>query len=131
MSHVPSELLYTSTHEWLRIEENNEAVVGITYHAQQLLGDMVFVELPELGTVLVEGDDAAVAESVKAASDVFTPASGEVICINDELEGAPEQINRDPYGAGWLFRLKLTDLDELDELMDAEDYQQLIESERD
>jgi len=131
MSHVPSELHYTSTHEWLRLEDDNEAVVGITHHAQRLLGDMVFVELPELGTTLMEGDDAAVAESVKAASDVFTPVSGTVIGINDELEGAPEQINRDSYGSGWLFRIKLSDLDELDELMTAEEYQQLIDSESD
>lgn len=131
MNHVPSELHYTSTHEWLRLEDDNEAVVGITHHAQRLLGDMVFVELPELGTTLMEGDDAAVAESVKAASDVFTPVSGTVIGINDELEGAPEQISRDSYGAGWLFRIKLSDPDELDDLMTAEEYQQLIDSESD
>ena len=131
MSHEPSELHYTSTHEWLRLEDDNKAVVGISHHAQRLLGDMVFVELPELATTLMEGDDAAVAESVKAASDVFTPVAGTVIGINDELEGAPEQINRDSYGAGWLFSIKLSDPDELDELMTAEEYQQLIDSESD
>ena len=130
MNHIPSELHYTSTHEWVRLEQNNEAVVGITHHAQMMLGDMVFAELPELGLVLLEGDDVAVVESVKAASDVFTPVSGTLIAVNDELEGAPELINQDPYGAGWLFRVQLDDPDELDGLMDAEAYAQMLESER-
>ncbi len=130
MNHIPSELHYTSTHEWVRLEQNNEAVVGITHHAQMMLGDMVFAELPELGLVLLEGDDVAVVESVKAASDVFTPVSGTLIAVNDELEGAPELINQDPYGAGWLFRVQLDDPDELDGLMDAESYAQMLESER-
>ena len=112
------------------MEQNNEAVVGITHHAQMMLGDMVFAELPELGLVLLEGDDVAVVESVKAASDVFTPVSGTLIAVNDELEGAPELINQDPYGAGWLFRVQLEDPEELDGLMDAESYAQLLESER-
>jgi glycine cleavage system H protein len=131
MSHIPSELRYTSTHEWVRLEENDEAVVGITHHAQAMLGDMVFVELPELGLALLEGDDVAVAESVKAATDVYTPVSGIVIGINDELEASPEQINQDPYGAGWLFRVKLEDAEELDGLMDAESYQEMLEHEQD
>ncbi|GAB3237041.1 glycine cleavage system protein GcvH [Pseudaeromonas pectinilytica] len=131
MSHIPSELRYTSTHEWVRLEENNEAVVGITYHAQAMLGDMVFVELPELGSALLEGDDVAVAESVKAATDVYTPVSGIVIGVNDELEASPEQINQDPYGAGWLFRVRLEEAEELDGLMDAESYQQMLENELD
>ena len=130
MNHIPSELHYTSTHEWVRLEQNNEAVVGITHHAQMMLGDMVFAELPELGLVLLEGADVAVVESVKAASDVFTPVSGTLIAVNDELEGAPELINQDPYGAGWLFRVQLDDPDELDGLMDAESYAQMLESER-
>ena len=130
MNHIPSELHYTSTHEWVRLEQNNEAVVGITHHAQMMLGDMVFAELPELGLVLLEGDDVAVVESVKAASDVFTPVSGTLIAVNDELEGAPELINQDPYGAGWLFRVQLDDPEELDGLMDAESYAQMLESER-
>ncbi len=130
MNHIPSELHYTSTHEWVRLEQNNEAVVGITHHAQMMLGDMVFAELPELGTVLLEGDDVAVVESVKAASDVFTPVSGTLIAVNDELEGSPELINQDPYGAGWLFRVQLEDPEELDGLMDAESYALLLESER-
>lgn len=131
MSHIPSELRYTSTHEWVRLEENNEAVVGITYHAQAMLGDMVFVELPELGSALLEGDDVAVAESVKAATDVYTPVSGIVVGINDELEASPELINQDPYGAGWLFRVRLEEAEELEGLMDAESYQQMLENELD
>ena len=131
MSHILSELRYTSTHEWMRLEENNEAVVGITYHAQAMLGDMVFVELPELGSALLEGDDVAVAESVKAATDVYTPVSGIVIGVNDELEASPEQINQDPYGAGWLFRVRLEEAEDLDGLMDAESYQQMLENELD
>lgn len=131
MSHIPSELRYTSTHEWVRLEENNEAVVGMTYHAQAMLGDMVFVELPELGSALLEGDDVAVAESVKAATDVYTPVSGIVIGVNDDLEASPEQINQDPYGAGWLFRVRLEEAEELDGLMDAESYQQMLENELD
>ena len=131
MSHIPSELRYTSTHEWVRLEEDNEAVVGMTYHAQAMLGDMVFVELPELGSALLEGDDVAVAESVKAATDVYTPVSGTVIGVNDELEASPEQINQDPYGAGWLFRVRLEEAEELDGLMDAESYQQMLENELD
>ena len=131
MSHIPSELRYTSTHEWVRLEENNEAVVGITYHAQAMLGDMVFVELPELGSALLEGDDVVVAESVKAVTDGYTPVRGIVIGVNDELEASPEQINQDPYGAGWLFRVRLEEAEELDGLMDAESYQQMLENELD
>ena len=130
MSNVPAELKYSKEHEWLRKEADGTYTVGITEHAQELLGDMVFAELPELGLVLLEGDDVAVVESVKAASDVFTPVSGTLIAVNDELEGAPELINQDPYGAGWLFRVQLDDPDELDGLMDAESYAQMLESER-
>ncbi len=126
MSHIPSELRFTTSHEWVRLEGGDEAVIGITAHAQKLLGDMVFVELPELGRVLDAGDDCAVAESVKAAVDIFTPISGSVVSVNDELEGAPEMVNNDPYGAGWLFRIKLADLDELDALLDADGYRQVI-----
>ncbi len=129
MNHIPSELRFTTSHEWVRLEGEGEAVIGITAHAQRLLGDMVFVELPELGSALGAGEDCAVAESVKTAADIFAPVSGEVVAVNDELEAAPEMINHDPYGAGWLFRIRLADLDELDALLDAEGYQQLIASE--
>ncbi len=129
--HIPSDLYYTPSHEWLRLEGEREAVIGITEHAQQLLGDMVFVELPEVGSVLVAGDASAVAESVKAASDVYTPVGGEVIAINDDLEGHPEMVNRDPYSSGWLFRLRLSDSDEVSSLLDAEGYRSLLEAESD
>ncbi len=129
MHHIPSELHYTSTHEWVRLEDNNEVVIGITHHAQRLLRDMVFVELPEVGRVLIEGDDAAVVESVKAATDVFSPVSGEILAVNEELEATPEQINDDPYGAGWLFRLRMTEPDQLDGLMAADEYIELVRNE--
>ncbi len=129
MHHIPSELHYTSTHEWVRLEDNNEVVIGITHHAQRLLRDMVFVELPEVGRVLIEGDDAAVVESVKAATDVFSPVSGEILAVNEELEATPEQINDDPYGAGWLFRLRMTEPDQLDGLMAADEYMELVRNE--
>lgn len=127
MSHIPSELKYAPSHEWIRVEENGEAVVGITAHAQDLLGDMVFVELPEVGKQVSVGDDCAVAESVKAASDIYSPVSGEIVAVNDELEGSPELVNSDPYGAGWLFRIRLDDAEELANLLDADGYQGAID----
>lgn len=129
MSNIPAELKYTTSHEWVRKEEDGTYTVGITEHAQELLGDMVFVELPDVGDVVASGDEAAVAESVKAASDVFAPLSGEVVAINDDLEDAPELVNSDVYGDGWLFRIKPSDLAELDELMDADAYLASIEDE--
>ena len=109
MSNIPSELRYATTHEWVRPEGDGTFTVGITEHAQELLGDMVFVELPEVGSQVSAGDDVAVAESVKAASDVYAPISGEIIAVNDELEDAPEQVNADPFGDGWLFKIKADD----------------------
>ncbi|HHQ4750392.1 TPA: glycine cleavage system protein GcvH [Aeromonas veronii] len=129
MSHIPSELKYATSHEWIRVEGNGEAVVGITEHAQELLGDMVFVELPEVGKRVSAGDDCAVAESVKAASDIYSPVSGEIIAVNEELEGSPELVNSDPYGAGWLYRIKLDDAGELANLLDAEGYQNVVDEE--
>ncbi|MEX0444880.1 glycine cleavage system protein GcvH [Xenorhabdus sp. SGI246] len=129
MSHVPTELKYTESHEWIRSEGNGEYTVGITEHAQQLLGDMVFVDLPEIGAVINSGDDCAVVESVKAASDIYAPLSGEVISINPALEGSPELVNSEPYNEGWLFRIKVTDESELTNLLDAESYRSLLEEE--
>ncbi|ATZ93172.1 MULTISPECIES: glycine cleavage system protein GcvH [Dickeya] len=129
MSNVPAELKYTSSHEWVMAEGNGVYSVGITEHAQELLGDMVFVDLPEVGSTVNAGDDCAVAESVKAASDIYAPISGEVVEINDELEGAPELVNSAPYAEGWLFRIKASDEDELNELLDAAGYQALLEEE--
>ena len=128
MSNIPSELKYLSTHEWICVEDG-VGIVGITDHAQESMGDLVFVEMPEVGTVLTAGEEAGVVESVKAASDIFAPVSGEVLEVNNSLEEAPEAVNQDAYGIGWMFKIKLADEGELSELLTAEDYQaQLDES---
>ncbi|CAI1847587.1 Glycine cleavage system H protein [Serratia quinivorans] len=127
MSNVPTELKYASSHEWVRDAGNGEYVVGITEHAQELLGDMVFVDLPEAGREVAAGEDCAVAESVKAASDIYAPISGEIIAANDALESSPELVNSDPYGEGWLFRIKASDTAELGNLLDAGAYQASID----
>jgi glycine cleavage system H protein len=122
MSDVPLELKYTKSHEWLRVEDDGLITVGISDHAQELLGDLVFVELPEEGTEFVAGDECCVVESVKAASDVYMPISGEIVEVNEALVDEPEIINSSPYDSGWLFRVQPS-ADEIDELMDAEAYQ--------
>lgn len=127
MSDIPAELRYTNSHEWVRPEGDGTYTIGITQHAQELLGDMVFVELPDVGSAVSAGDDVAVAESVKAASDVYTPITGEVVAVNEDLEDSPEMVNSDPYGDGWLFRIKAEDTSEFDDLMDAEGYEQSID----
>lgn len=129
MSNIPSELKYVASHEWIRIEGDGTVVIGITEHAQDLLGDVVFVELPEVGSEVAVGDDAGVVESVKAASDIYAPLSGEVVAVNEELEDSPEQVNSDPYGDGWFFKIKLSDESELAELLDGEAYAELCEAE--
>ncbi|WP_412513699.1 glycine cleavage system protein GcvH [Shewanella indica] len=129
MSNIPSELKYASSHEWIRKEEDGSYTVGITEHAQELLGDMVFVELPEVGDTISASEDCAVAESVKAASDIYAPLSGEVIAINEALEDSPELVNSDAFGDGWFFRIMPSDLSELDNLLDAEGYQAVIDEE--
>jgi len=126
MSEVPSELKYTSSHEWLRVEDDGLITVGISDHAQALLGDLVFVELPEAGTEFVAGDECCVVESVKAASDVYMPISGEIVEINENLVDEPEIINSSPYDSGWLFKVKPS-ANELDDLMDADAYLAEIE----
>ncbi|ROR34646.1 glycine cleavage system protein GcvH [Inmirania thermothiophila] len=128
MSDIPAQLRYTRSHEWVRIEDDGSVVVGITDHAQEQLGDLVFVELPEVGRRVAAGEDCAVVESVKAASDVYAPVAGEVAEVNGELEGSPELVNQDPYGRGWLFRLRDADLGSA-ELLDAEAYRAHVESE--
>ena len=120
MSNVPAELKYTKSHEWV-VVDGDTATVGITDHAQDLLGDMVFIELPDVGSNFSKGDDCAVVESVKAASDVYSPLGGEVIEVNDALADSPESVNSDPYQS-WLFKLKLSDVSELDDLLDASAY---------
>lgn len=122
MSNVPAELKYASSHEWVRSEGNGVYTVGITEHAQELLGDMVFVDLPEVGREVAAGEDCAVAESVKAASDIYSPISGEIIAVNGELEGSPELVNSEPYGTGFLFQIKASDEAELANLLDAAAY---------
>ena len=122
MSQIPAELKYVASHEWIRDEGNGVVTVGITDHAQELLGDVVYVELPEVGSNLAEGDGAGVVESVKAASDVYSPLAGEVLEINQALVDAPETANSDPYGAAWFFKLKLTNPADLDSLLDAQAY---------
>ena len=129
MSNVPNELKYSKEHEWLRKEADGTYTVGITEHAQELLGDMVFVDLPEVGATVSTGDDCAVAESVKAASDIYAPISGEIIAVNDALSEAPELINSEPYAAGWIFKIKASDESELDGLLDATAYEALLEDE--
>lgn len=122
MSEIPSELRYTKSHEWIRTMDDGYLEVGITQHAQEMLGDMVFVELPEVGSTLGSGEDCAVVESVKAASDIYAPVAGEIVEVNDLLRDAPETVNNDPYGDGWVFRMQPVDEGELDELLDAEGY---------
>ena len=130
MNDIPAELRYLPSHEWLRLEDDGETVtVGITHHAQDLLGDVVFVELPEVGATVSAGEEAGVVESVKAASDVFFPVGGVVIEVNEDLEDSPELVNSDPYDDGWFFKLKMSDPDELNSLLDAEAYAEVCEAE--
>ena len=129
MSNIPAELRYAATHEWVRPEGNGVYTVGITEHAQELLGDMVFLDLPDTGDDVAMGDDVAVAESVKAASDVYAPITGEVLEVNEDLEDSPELVNSDPYGDGWLFKVKAEDESEVESLLDADGYAESIEDE--
>ncbi len=125
---IPNNLKYTKSHEWVRLEDDGTATIGITQHAQELLGDMVFVETPAVGRQLKQGDECAVVESVKAAGDVYAPITGEVTAANQELTSAPEKINQDAYAA-WLFRLKPANTADLEKLLDSAGYQKLLESE--
>lgn len=129
MSNIPADLKYAPSHEWVRAESDGVYVVGITEHAQGLLGDMVFVDLPDVGDELAQGEDCAVAESVKAASDIYAPLSGEVVAVNEELEDAPETVNNDAFGDGWMFKIKASDAAELEELLSAEGYLDSIDDE--
>lgn len=122
MSEIRKELKYLSSHEWSRIEEDGTVTVGITDHAQEKLGDVIYVELPELGSSVKAGEEASVVESVKAASDIYSPISGKVIEINDELEESPETVNHSPYDDGWFYKVEPEDISELDEALDSETY---------
>jgi glycine cleavage system H protein len=128
MSQSPVELKYASSHEWVRVE-GDIAVIGITNHAQDALGDLVYVELPEVGDALHAGDEAGVVESVKAASDIYAPVSGEVIAINESLTDAPEIINTDPYTDGWMYKIRMSDSAELSDLLSADDYDAQVAAE--
>ncbi|MBI6947503.1 MULTISPECIES: glycine cleavage system protein GcvH [Pseudomonas] len=125
MSNIPAELRFAESHEWARLEADGTVTVGISDHAQQALGDVVFVELTEVGKVFAAGEAAGVVESVKAASDIYSPISGEVTAINEALADAPEELNNDPYNA-WIFKLKPSDKAELEKLLDAEGYKAAI-----
>ena len=127
MSDLPIELKYASSHEWARLDSDGTVVIGITNHAQEALGDVVYVELPEMGTEIDAGSEVAVVESVKAASDIYSPVSGEVIEINPVLEDEPETVNHSPYVDGWIFRVKVANTHELQDMMDADEYLLVIE----
>lgn len=129
MSNLPTELKYAKSHEWIRQEEGDVYVVGITDHAQDALGDIVFVEPSEEGAELEAGEGASVVESVKAASDIYTPVTGEIVAFNEELEESPELINDEPYDGGWIFKVKISDATELEGLLDADAYQAQIDEE--
>lgn len=122
MSKYPDNLKYAATHEWVRLDEDGTATVGISDHAQDALGDIVFVELPEIGATVHAKDEVAVVESVKAASDVYSPVSGEIIATNEMLVDAPETVNSVPYDDGWFYKIQVSDENEFDELMDADAY---------
>ena len=125
---IPADLKYTPSHEWVRVEADGTLTVGITHHAQDLLGDMVFIETPAAGRTLAKGEECAVVESVKAASDVYAPVAGEVIAANGDVEASPESVNKDAYAA-WMFKMKPANPGDVNELLDAAAYQKLVESE--
>ena len=129
MSELPSELKYASSHEWARLESDGTIVVGITDHAQEALGDVVYVELPDVGAAIDAGAEVAVVESVKAASDIYAPIAGTVLAINDALADTPEHINEDPYGAGWFYRLQPEAPAQLNALLSAEGYASAVAAE--
>ena len=129
MANTPDERKYASSHEWALLEDDGTVRVVITDHAQEALGDLVFVELPEVGQNVGKGDECSVVESVKAASDIYSPVSGEIIAVNESLEDSPELVNEAPYDDGWLFVIQPVDVSELDEMLDTEAYQQSIDDE--
>ena len=128
MAEVPSNLKFLESHEWARLEEDGTVTVGISDHAQELLGDIVFVELPDIGKEVTQSGDIAIVESVKAASDVYSPLSGEITEINEALVDNPEIINTSPYDGGWFFKIKPQDINEIDKLLDAKAYESSSES---
>ncbi len=131
MNSASDELRYTKSHEWVRRLDDGSLEVGITGHAQELMGDMVYVDLPEVGTEVSAGDECGAVESVKAASEVYAPVGGEIVAVNEALADSPETVNQDPEGAGWLFRIRPGDPSEFDALLDGAAYRALVESESD
>ena len=129
MSEIPGDLKFLKSHEWARIEDNGQVTVGISDHAQGLLGDLVYVELPSVGDDVVQGGAAAVVESVKAASDVYSPVSGKVVAVNAALADKPETINEDAYGEGWIFVVQPDDTEQLNELLTPDDYAAVLDEE--
>ena len=129
MSEIPGDLKFLKSHEWARVEDNGQVTVGISDHAQGLLGDLVYVELPAVGDSVTAGNAVAVVESVKAASDVYSPVSGKVVAVNEALSDKPETINEDAYGAGWILVVQPDSLDEVNELLTPDDYSELLEDE--
>ncbi|MGC9453520.1 MAG: glycine cleavage system protein GcvH [Phycisphaerae bacterium] len=127
MTNVPDELLYTEQHEWAKVE-GDTVTVGISDHAQEQLGDITFVELPEVGDKLTAGGEACALESTKAAASIYAPADGEVAEVNEALEDDPAAVNSDPYGAGWIYKMKVSDSSQLDKLMKPDDYRKMLES---
>ena len=130
MENIPSDLKYSNSHEWVRLGEDGIATIGITDHAQALLGDIVFVEFPEVATSLKADDECGVVESVKAASDIYSPINGDIVEVNAALDAKPDLLNSDPYGDGWLLRIQPNDEADVGELMDAEEYQALVAVEK-
>lgn len=128
MSEIPGDLKFQKSHEWVRVEQDGTVTVGISDHAQSSLGDLVYVELPEVGSSVQVGNGTAVVESVKAASDIYAPVSGEIIAVNEVLNDKPETINEDPYEGGWIFKVKLSDKSELDGLLTADEYAEVAEN---
>jgi len=129
MSEIPADLKYIETHQWVRVSDDGTATVGITDFAQEQLGDVVYIGVPDVGATVNGGEEAGVAESVKSASDVFSPVTGEVIEVYESLEDEPEKVNEDPYGDGWLYKVRLEDAGELDGLMDATAYAEHVAAE--
>lgn len=126
MSSIPKDLKYTETHEWVQKNDDGTVTVGITDHAQALLGDLVFIELPELNSGMTTGEESGVVESVKAASDIYAPISGDVIAVNENVVDNPDLVNSDPYGDGWLYKLQPMDVREIDDLLSAAEYEACV-----
>lgn len=129
MSNIPANLKYVKTHEWVEVLKDGTARIGVTDHAQELLGDMVFVDLPEVGRKVGAGEECAVVESVKAASDVYSPLAGEIVEVNESLQGSPDLVNKSPYAEGWLMRVKLANPADVNSLLDASAYSKIVAEE--